>query len=214
MLGVDNARREGGVKPLSKPYNLTGVLMGYMTAFDRWEIGGVEGGRLPMAPDSNFDDLMKQIQCYLDDVEAEQKQEETATTLHPTQVARQTCIKKSKASQAPPNKQMIAAATAFALPKLLEKILLYLDDWKQPFVLLSVNTCFEQTTEDSLALQRKMWLAALPAVEANIEFMSLDPKDPCVHSKCYEIFDPLLYDLSGYTMDCPGMGVVAGRGEP
>ncbi|KAK6442816.1 hypothetical protein LTR95_000922 [Oleoguttula sp. CCFEE 5521] len=37
----------------------------------------------------------------------------------------------------PPNRKMTAAATVFALPELLENILLHLDNWKQPFVLLS-----------------------------------------------------------------------------
>ncbi|OQO07818.1 hypothetical protein B0A48_06609 [Cryoendolithus antarcticus] len=61
-----------------------------------------------------------------------------------------------------PNKKTTAVATVFAVLELLETILLHLDDWKQPFVLLSVNRCFQQTIEDSLALQRKMWLALDP----------------------------------------------------
>ncbi|KAK6430344.1 hypothetical protein LTR95_013502 [Oleoguttula sp. CCFEE 5521] len=77
MLGVNTHRRDAGIEPRSKSDNSTEVLIGYVTVFDRRRIGGVEGGRLPMAPDPTFDDLMKQIKYYLDDVEAEKKQEES-----------------------------------------------------------------------------------------------------------------------------------------
>nr|OQO17049.1 hypothetical protein B0A51_14200 [Rachicladosporium sp. CCFEE 5018] len=76
-----------------------------------------------------------------------------------------------------PNKKTTAVATVFAVPELLETILLHLDDWKQPVVLLSVNRCFQQTIEDSLALQRKMWLALDPAFAVNSPLMSPDSFD-------------------------------------
>ncbi|KAK6430345.1 hypothetical protein LTR95_013503 [Oleoguttula sp. CCFEE 5521] len=104
-----------------------------------------------------------------------------------------------------PSNQMTAAATVFALPELLETHILHLDDWKQPFVLLSINRCFQQAIEDSLPLRRKMWLAPDPAIAATIQSMSPDPNGN-VHSECYEIFNPLLCNLSDYLIDCPWDG--------
>nr|OQO21128.1 hypothetical protein B0A51_13078 [Rachicladosporium sp. CCFEE 5018] len=75
---------------------------------------------------------------------------------------------------------MAAALAVLDLPELLENILLQLDSWKRPFVLVRVSRRFKATIEGSLRLQRKMWL--LPSLE-DVEFeMNL----PCEHKAQFD----------------------------
>ncbi|OQO10515.1 hypothetical protein B0A48_03812 [Cryoendolithus antarcticus] len=53
---------------------------------------------------------------------------------------------------------MAATDAVLGIPELLGNILLQLDSWKEPFVLLRVSRTFKATIEDSKQLQHKMWL--------------------------------------------------------
>nr|OQO26244.1 hypothetical protein B0A51_07250 [Rachicladosporium sp. CCFEE 5018] len=56
---------------------------------------------------------------------------------------------------------MSAVQAVIDLPELLETILLHVDGWKTLFPLIRVSRYFKSIIEDSIQLQRKMWLITL-----------------------------------------------------
>nr|OQO26245.1 hypothetical protein B0A51_07251 [Rachicladosporium sp. CCFEE 5018] len=54
---------------------------------------------------------------------------------------------------------MATANAVFDIPELLGNILLHIDDWKAPFVLLRVSKTFKGTIDGSARLRKGMWLS-------------------------------------------------------
>nr|OQO17047.1 hypothetical protein B0A51_14198 [Rachicladosporium sp. CCFEE 5018] len=99
---------------------------------------------------------------------------------------------------------MAAALAVLDLPELLENIILRIDDWKKPFVLLRVNQRFKATIENSIHLKRKMWFTPT-SKDVEVERTS-----PCNHKDATEpsatLYNPLLIEWHSRTsiIRCPG----------
>ncbi|KAK6442817.1 hypothetical protein LTR95_000923 [Oleoguttula sp. CCFEE 5521] len=94
---------------------------------------------------------------------------------------------------------MVDALAVLDLPELLENILVQLEDWKEPFVLLRVSRRFKATIENSVQLKRKMWL--IPKA-GDVEFelcAAFEYKDASAPSA--QLYNPLIKALDLHMSD-------------